>query len=99
MFENFLKLAMSVQDEAPIGHSRLYGELRWRHRKNVFFSVTERSKEMIWSGVRVVFFTLAVAYFSAHFMLYITNYYQNTPSRSGTSMITSHQYVSRTYRR
>lgn len=78
--ENIIRTAVEVCDQdhdydltGIRGYeSRLRKPLLWRNRKARFFAFTERSKEFLWMGFSICFGALAMSYFIAQWLLYIT---------------------------
>lgn len=63
-------------DPRLIGPSSYRDALAWKYRKARFFSITERSREAAALGFAIIFSAVVLSYFVAHFLLYITGYYQ-----------------------
>jgi hypothetical protein len=56
--------------------SRLGKELAWKYRKAHFFAFTDQAKELIALAVTILMVFLTFSFFTAHFLLYITGFYQ-----------------------
>lgn len=57
--------------------SLMFNELKWKYRKQLFLSITERTKEAMWLLVAFVTSMATIAYFGAHFIVYIAmNHYK-----------------------
>lgn len=60
--------------------SLLYREFLWKYRKQKFFRFTDRCKESLLTLVQFAFSTAVVAYFGAHFIVYlVAEHYQVAP--------------------
>ncbi len=56
-------------------HSNLFLSLRLKYRLQRLNRLIEASKETLWTLVQFLLVTSAVAYFGAHYFLFITGYY------------------------
>lgn len=57
--------------------SHLRSQLARKYRLQHFLAFTDRSKEALWSFTAFLLFTAVISYFTAHFLLFITGYYNH----------------------
>lgn len=55
--------------------SSIKNQLKWRYRVEHFLSLTEKGKEALWQGATFIFALVVISYFVAHWLLWLTGYY------------------------
>ncbi len=75
--------------------SHLYSSLKRKYALKRFLSLTEQGKEALWNLVAITFFTLVIAYFTSHILLWLTGYYDHSATPAPLHTVSHHKpYVS-----